>query len=346
MIQNLLIFRELDRRDLEPSSLCLDDFEAARLFSYDFAEPRIQTRERKTRVSDAGRMTGRAAFVLTAGLAVVISASSCSRSKIAVGAMVPILENTKLAAFSSNDVRTFNAATPSNLLLLEGLIRTEPGNERLRMSASMLYFSYAFTFDDPADAGYASMLYIKGLDHAKSALFRNKKIRAAWQKPYAEFAQAAEEVSERDLEATVWTVANWSQFIALHLDSTRVLTQIPRLVTLLERAIEIDGTYFEGLPLILMGSLHAFRPPMMGGDPEASKKSFEAALDVSGGRFLLASYLYAKFYCYRVQDPDEFEKRLRFVTEQPDTILPEYRLLNALAKQKAANLLREKDELF
>jgi hypothetical protein len=117
-------------------------------------------------------------------------------------------------------------------------------------------------------------------------------------------------------------------------------------VTLLQRVVEIDGTYFEGLPLILMGSLHAFRPPMMGGDPEASRASFEAAFKVSGGKFLLASYLYAKFYCYRIQDAEEFEKRLRFVLEAPDTTLPEYRLLNTLAKKKAAALLKEKDELF
>ncbi len=285
-------------------------------------------------------------MVATAGLVVALSASSCSRSKLAVGAMVPILENTKIAAFSSSDVRTFNAAAPSNLLLLEGLIRTEPTNERLRMSASMLYFSYAFTFDDPADAGYASMLYVKGLDHAKSALLRNEKIRSAWDRPYADFVEGAKSLTAKDLEATVWTVANWSQLIALHLDSTQVLTQIPRLVTLLERAIEIDGTYFEGLPLMLMGSLHAFRPPMMGGNPEASRKSFESAFAVSDRKFLLASYLYAKFYCYRIQDAEEFDKTLRFVIEQPDSIMPEFRLMNAMAKQKAAVLLKEKDELF
>lgn len=294
----------------------------------------------------ADRKTGRAVMVATAGLVVALSASSCSRSKLAVGAMVPILENTKIAAFSSSDVRTFNAAAPSNLLLLEGLIRTEPTNERLRMSASMLYFSYAFTFDDPADAGYASMLYVKGLDHAKSALLRNEKIRSAWDRPYADFVEGAKSLTAKDLEATVWTVANWSQLIALHLDSTQVLTQIPRLVTLLERAIEIDGTYFEGLPLMLMGSLHAFRPPMMGGNPEASRKSFESAFAVSDRKFLLASYLYAKFYCYRIQDAEEFDKTLRFVIEQPDSIMPEFRLMNAMAKQKAAVLLKEKDELF
>jgi hypothetical protein len=84
----------------------------------------------------------------------------------------------------------------------------------------------------------------------------------------------------------------------------------------------------------------------MGGDPEASRSSFDKAFAVSDGKFLLASYLYAKFYCHRTQDADDFENRLTYVLEQPDTIMPEYRLLNVLAKQKAASLLKEKDELF
>ncbi len=292
--------------------------------------------------SSAGKLLCLGTIGLFAGGAV----SGCSRAKLAVGAMTPILENTKLAAFASDDVRTFNAATPSNLLLFEGLIRTQPKNATLRVTASMLYFSYAFTFDDPADAGYATMLYAKGLDHSRSTLFRNKKIQSAWEKPYDEFVAGTKSLTAKDLEPAVWTVANWSQIIALHLDSTQVLAQIPRLVALLERVIEIDGTYFEGLPYMIMGSLHAFRPPLMGGSPEASRENFEKAFGVSEGKFLLASYFYAKFYCLRVQDADEFEKRLQYVLDQPDAIMPEYRLLNAIAKRKAASLLKEKDDLF
>jgi hypothetical protein len=300
----------------------------------------------KSRTKRPKTILRRTAAAIAAGLALCGALTGCSPSKLAVGAMVPILDNTKAAAFASNDLRTFDAATPSNLFLLEGLIRTEPENRDLRISASMLYFSYAFTFDDPADASYATMLYKKGLDHARSALFHNKKIRAVWDKPYDEFAAEMKTITDDDLEPTVWAVANWSQLIALHLDSTQVLTEIPRLVALLERTIEIDGTYLEGLPLILMGSLHAFRPPLMGGDPEASRANFEKAFAVSDGKFLLASYLYARFYCYRIQDADQFAKKLEWVIDQPDSILPEYRLLNALAKKKAENLLKEKDDLF
>jgi hypothetical protein len=285
-------------------------------------------------------------LLLLAGCLWLPAITGCSTTGIAVGAMGPILENTKVAALASSDIRTFDAAVPSNLMLLEGLIQTDPKKANLRITAAMMYFSYAFTFDSPADEGYASTLYLKGFEHAKAALLRNKAMAAAWDKPVDDFVAATAELTDKDLEAIMWTAANWSQFISLHLDSTKVLTQIPRNTALMERAAEIDGTYFEGLPYIMLGSLHAFRPQLMGGDPVAALANFEKAFAVSDSRFLLAHYLYAKFYCHRILDDVQFEEKLQYVLDQPDDILPEYRLLNAIARQKSAILLKEKDELF
>ena len=84
----------------------------------------------------------------------------------------------------------------------------------------------------------------------------------------------------------------------------------------------------------------------MGGNPQASLENFELAFDASQRKFLLAQLLYAEFYCYRIQDPDEFESKLREVLEAPEDTLPEYRLLNLIAKRRAATLIEETDDLF
>ena len=281
-----------------------------------------------------------------AAVAILLVGNGCSKSKLAVGAMGPILDNTRTAALRSGDTRTFYAGIPSNLILLEGLIETDPGNEKLRLNAAMLYFSYAFTFNDEADMDYASTLYLRGFEHGKALLFENKKIAEAWEAPFDEFAASLDNLGEDDIPAAVWTVGNWSQFVSLHLDSTKVLTQIPRAEALLTKVCEIDGAFFEGLPYIMLGALHAFRPPMMGGKPEASNENFQLAFDVSERTFLLAQYMYAEFYCYRIQDVELFETTLLEVLEQPADISPEYRLLNTIAQEKARTLLEEKDELY
>lgn len=272
---------------------------------------------------------------------------SCSTTKIAVGAMGPILDNTRSAALRSGDTRTFHDGTPANLVLLEGIIETDPDDTNLRINAGMLYFSYAFTFEDEEDIDYAAMLYLRGFEHGRVALFKkNKAVAAAWEGPFEDFVASLDELDEKDMPALVWTVGNWSQYLGLNLDSTKELTQIPRAEALLERACAIDGSFFEGLPYTMLGSLHAFRPPMMGGKPEASNENFQKAFEASGRKFLLAQLLYAKFYCYRIQDAELFETTLLEVLEQPADIHPEYRLLNTIAQEKARTLLEEKDELF
>jgi hypothetical protein len=144
----------------------------------------------------------------------------------------------------------------------------------------------------------------------------------------------------------VWTAANWAQFISLHLDSTAVLRDIPKVTALLQRCAELDGSYFQGLPHVMIGCLHAFRPPMFGGSPEKSRESFEKAFAAAGESFLLPRYFFARFYLYRIQDGDQFRRVLQDVVAARETPGDEYRLLNLIARVKSRSLLGEADDLF
>ena len=279
--------------------------------------------------------------------AVLLVSVGCSPSKSAVGSvMVPVLENARDAAFESNDIKTFRDASPANLFLLEGLIRTDPDETELRVNASMLYFAYAFAFNEETDPSYASLLYHSGMTHGYAALAKNKHIPRTPDVPFEEFEAALPELRKKDVPAAVWTSVNWAQFIGLHLDSTAVLRDIPKVTSLLERVVELDPEYFEGIPYVMLGTLHSFKPPIMGGDPKASAENFEKAFAISGGSFLLSKYFYARFYTYRIQDAELFEKTLSGVIGADTPPEYPYRLLNAIAKQKSQSLLGEIDELF
>jgi hypothetical protein len=290
-------------------------------------------------------------FLLTRSIFVapllLIAAAGCSPSKYAVGSvMVPVLGNARDAAFESNDLQTFRDASASNLFLLEGLIRTDPDEKELRINAAMQYFAYAFAFVEDIDPDYASILYMRGFEHGYAALARNKKLPPRPDVSFDEFEASLEHMRKKDVPAAVWASVNWAQFISLHLDSTAVLRDIPKVTGLLERAVALDPVYFEGIPHMMIATLHSFKPPMMGGDPEASAHHFAQAKEISGGAFLLADYFYARYYTYRIQDAELFEQTLQGVIGA--TIAPgdPYRLLNLIAKQKSEILLGEIDELF
>jgi hypothetical protein len=289
-------------------------------------------------------MKGRGVCVL---LAAALLVSGCSTAKFSVGhVMVPVLDNARDAAMASDDLRTFQDGAAANLVLMEGLMRTDPENEKLRLTASMLYFSYAFSTHEETDPAYASQLYLKGLAHGREALAKNKKLPRDWDVPLEQFEQAMPALRKKDVPAAVWTAANWSQFIALHLDSTAVLRDIPKVTALLARCTELDGNYFNGLPYVMVGSLHAFRPPMFGGSPEKSLENFEKAFAAAGESSLLPRYFFAKFYLYRIQDGDEFRRVLSGVTAASESKDNPYQLLNLIARKKSASLLGEADDLF
>jgi len=276
-----------------------------------------------------------------------LAVSGCSTAKFSVGhVMVPVLNNARDAAMASDDLRTFQDGAAGNLFLMEGLIQTDPGNKDLRLNASMLYFSYAFSSFEETDPGYASQLYLKGVRHGRVILAKNKKFGANFEASFEEFEKTLPALRKQDVPAAVWTAANWAQFISLHLDSTAVLRDIPKVTALLERTAELDGAYFEGLPHVMVGSLHAFRPPMLGGSPEKSLASFEKAFAVAGDDFLLPRYFYARYYLYRIQDGDAFRETLAAVSATPEKAEDMYRLLNLIARNRSATLLGEADDLF
>jgi hypothetical protein len=61
---------------------------------------------------------------------------------------------------------------------------------------------------------------------------------------------------------------------------------------------------------------------------------------------LLVPLLEAQYYAVQVQDRALFTERLQHVLEAPETLLPEQGLLNAVARHRAALLLRRIAELF
>ncbi len=260
--------------------------------------------------------------------------------------MVPLLDNARQAAYLSNDIRTFGDAAPGNLFLLEGMARTDPDNADIRLNAAMLYFFYAFAYCEQDDPDYADLLYNKGLDHAWYVLAGGTDLPADRDIRFDAFETLVASVEKEDVPAAVWVASCWSQDIALNLDKTSVMRDIPKVQALVDRIVALDGAFFEGLPYVLQGSLHAFKPPMMGGDPEASAASFERAFAIGGNSFWLSRFFYARYYTYRMMDAELCAETLQGILDAQPVPDDPYLLLNTIAREKSLQLMVEIDDLF
>jgi hypothetical protein len=143
-----------------------------------------------------------------------------------------------------------------------------------------------------------------------------------------------------------WGAACWANWIILNLDSMEAMAELPRVELLIRRAQELDEGFYYGGPDLFLGVWLASRPAVAGGDLKKAQQYFLRALDFGKGKFLMAYVYYADNYARRALDKELFVSTLKKVLETPADISPELTLVNTIAKNKAAELLRHTNEYF
>lgn len=272
--------------------------------------------------------------------------SGCSTSKLAVGAMVPVLENTTTVALRSDDPQLVEDAIPTSLLLIEGMLETDPKNGEIARLGSMLSFAYSFAFLEFEDPVRASSFYTKGRDLGWRALRQPKIENAIRNGSFEELRAALPQLRSKDAPAMLWIAANWAAWTQLNLDDPTAAADFARLLPFVERLVALDELSFWGMPRILLGAVHAGRPVALGGDLKRARSEFDRAYEISDRNLLLAQVYEARTFCTQSFDADCYRKTLQEVLDHGADSLPDAQLLNQIARRDAARLLELTDEIF
>jgi hypothetical protein len=236
--------------------------------------------------------------------------AGCMQS-IAVSTVGGIIDEGFVAFTEEDDLEFAEQALPGNLKLVDVMLKSEPDNERLLRLASEGYSSYALAFLEEEKPERARSFYLRGRNYGFRMLRQDKKIAEALDGSPDDL-RAALVGQDRDLvPAAFWTAFGWGGYIN-----------------------------------ITLGALYGSRPKMLGGDADRSRAHFERALAINEGKFLMTHVYYARTYAVQTQDEALFEELLTTVEKTPLEILPDYRLANAVAKEKAKLLLARKSDLF
>lgn len=266
-------------------------------------------------------------------------------ARVALRMSPPFIENMMLSVFEECDPQLARESIPANLKMLEGLSKTDPGNRSIHTALSMGFAGYALLFIEENDPGRASGFYIRSRDHAFRALgargeiFRDPEKRGG-------ISDALREMDPHDLEALFWGSFSWNAWINLNLDMPEAVSQLEISQACMERVLEIDSSYFFGLPDILQGAMLSARPQLLGGDREKARSFFQRGIEQSGGRFFPARYYYARYNAVAAQDRDLFRQLLREIVRGNPGELKEMCLVNTVFQERAAKLLAKEDELF
>jgi hypothetical protein len=270
----------------------------------------------------------------------------CSTNKMAVQATLPLVESQIRAMQEESDPVLAEKAIPANLKMLEGLLKQDPKNPWILENLAEGFCGYAFSFLEDTDPKRASALYERGKDYAlQSTIIRTGKEK--WKDlSLDEWASALKDVEASHQPALFWLGQCWGSWLMQNLDSVEAFADIPRLELLMKKVHELNPSFHHAGPHWFLGAFYGGRSKMLGGNPDQSLRHFEKALELTGNKYLLIRFLFAKTYAVQNQDRKLFKSQLQAVVEAPPNLFPEQRLANEVARKKAAQLLDQIDELF
>lgn len=244
------------------------------------------------------------------------------------------------------DLRLAEQGLGGNLKLLEAMIKADPRNEKLLLYAAQGFTAYSLSFAEDDSIERARGFYLRARDYALRILDEDEKFKAALEKDDNAVRDALKSFDKANVPAVFWAALSWGSYINITRTETSALADLSKVLAMMEFVAEKDPGYYYGGADMFFGAIHASTPVVLGGKPEKAKAHFEKCLSLNGGKFLLAHIYYAKTYAVQIQDQEVFENLLKKVDEAPLDILPEARLANAVAKQKARRLRAQKENLF
>lgn len=255
-----------------------------------------------------------------------------------------LADNLSRAILNQDDPQTVRDGAPAWLLLVDGLIESEPDNMPMLLTGSRLYGAYSSAFVQ--DPERARRLADKALGYAETALcLQLEALCATLDGPYGDFEAALALTSDRDVEPLYAYAVAWAGWIQTRSSDWAAIADLPKVTALLERVVALDETIDNGGAHVYLGVLASLRPPAVGGEPEKARYHFERARQLAGGRNLMIDVLYAKHYARMVFDQDLHDRLLSGVLEAP-VQAPGLTLINTLAKEQARDLLESGKDYF
>lgn len=270
----------------------------------------------------------------------------CSSRRMAVEATLPLVASQIVSMQEERDVGLAEKAIPASLKMLDGLAKEDPENVWILENLAEGFCSYAFSFLEDTEPERASGLYLRGKNYALRALEIQSQGRKWSGLSFDEFSKQLKRVKPAQQASLFWMGQCWGSWLSLNLDSVEAFSDLPRVDLLMNRVLELNPKFHHAGPHLFLGAFYGARSRMLGGNPDKSRDHFEKALKITEGKYLLVSLLYSKTYAVQNQDREFFEMQLKKVLNTSEDVLPEQRLANQVAKQKAKILMGKIDELF
>lgn len=266
---------------------------------------------------------------------------------IASSATQSMADALTVAVQNQNDIETVEAGLPAYLLLIGGMAQNNPDDASSQIAAAQLHSLYGGLFaHNPARA---QRLTKNALDYGLQGLSLSSRIPQTAEElrvlPARDFPKMLENLNNSDTPALYATATAWLGWIQVNAGDWNAIGDLAKARLMLERVLELNPTYENGMPHVYLGVLETVVPPATGGRPDKAKEHFEQARKLSDGKNLMIDVLYAKHYARIIFDRELHDSLLQNVlAADPNT--KDYVLMNTLAQQEAQQLMVDSPRYF
>ncbi len=253
-------------------------------------------------------------------------------------------EDLSATMLEQNDPETVRQAVPAYLILISSMIKGDPDNVELLVSASKLYGAYASVFVE--DRVRQKRLSTISFDYAHHAFCVYKPAACNIRElSYYEFEQSLRQFGKEDVTVLFALGTAWAGWLQANSADWNAVAELPRIQATIQRVLEIEPEFNNGDAYLYMAVMQSFLPPAMGGKPELAKTNFEKAIEISNGSNLMAKLLYAEKYARLVFDRELHDRLLNEVINAK-VEEDESTLINSIAQHRAGVLLAQSDDYF
>jgi tetratricopeptide (TPR) repeat protein len=160
----------------------------------------------------------------------------------------------------------------------------------------------------------------------------------------AKYPEAVKAVGKEGVSAMYWyasSLGKWAKMKGFAV----LLGQKDNVKATMDRCLQLDPNFFYGGPHRYFGAYYAIAPSFAGGDLEKSKVHFKKSLEIEPN-YIGTKVLWAAELEVKQQDEETFDKLLAEVLAAPDDVIAELKPEIIVEKQKAKELMAQKDDLF
>ena len=297
-------------------------------------------------------------MLLFCALTVVLA--SCSLNKLAVNMVAKTLSSGDSTVFTGEeDPQLVADALPFAMKLYESLLEQTPENDDLLLTTGSIFTMYANAFIQTP----ASMLPESEYEQQQQMLARAKKmylrgrgyLLRALELRYPGFGedlrgndleQALAAMVVEDVPLLFWTSASWLGAFSTDTFDMELLLNLSKPIAVLNRALELDESWSQGMIHDTLISIYGSLPEAMGGSQEKARYHFEKAIEYSGGLSPSPYVALASTVSVANQDVEEFRQLLAQALAIDPADNPDNRLQILLSQEKARWLLGHIEDFF